>query len=349
MERKERNSSLELLRIIAIILIFWMHGASSYSNNQLSAWLCIVIETIGNIGVTLFILISGYFSIKLNPEKMLQLEIMLLFYCWTGLAFRFIWGEAQLFEGSQILSYIFPVIGRYSWYFTCYFALAFLSPFLNGMLEKIEKKTFENMLITMIVLFSGVTTFCFFDITQDGGKGIVNMILIYFIGRYIRMYKDDVAYKKTEIFGIYIIITVCCIMLNAGIYIVTGSVQNRFARDNSLFTIAEAVCIFMIFKSVHFKNNFINKLATHVPAVFIMEWTLRGVITHYMFDYLAWRENNWHEIILLAIAVLLFVIGTCVDTIRIKIFGTLEEKLVCILMKMFANIKKIILSKLIYK
>ena len=205
------------------------------------------------------------------------------------------------------------------------------------------------MLITMIVLFSGVTTFCFFDITQDGGKGIVNMILIYFIGRYIRMYKDDVAYKKTEIFGIYIIITVCCIMLNAGIYIVTGSVQNRFARDNSLFTIAEAVCIFMIFKSVHFKNNFINKLATHVPAVFIMEWTLRGVITHYMFDYLAWRENNWHEIILLAIAVLLFVIGTCVDTIRIKIFGTLEEKLVCILMKMFANIKKIILSKLIYK
>ncbi len=349
MERKERNSSLELLRIIAIILIFWMHGASSYSNNQLSAWLCIVIETIGNIGVTLFILISGYFSIKLKPEKMLQLEIMLLFYCWTGLAFRFIWGEAQLFEGSQILSYIFPVIGRYSWYFTCYFALAFLSPFLNGMLEKIEKKTFENMLITMIVLFSGVTTFCFFDITQDGGKGIVNMILIYFIGRYIRMYKDDVAYKKTEIFGIYIIITVCCIMLNAGIYIVTGSVQNRFARDNSLFTIAEAVCIFMIFKSVHFKNNFINKLATHVPAVFIMEWTLRGVITHYMFDYLAWRENNWHEIILLAIAVLLFVIGTCVDTIRIKIFGTLEEKLVCILMKMFANIKKIILSKLIYK
>lgn len=349
MERKERNSSLELLRIIAIILIFWMHGASSYSNNQLSAWLCIVIETIGNIGVTLFILISGYFSIKLKPEKMLQLEIMLLFYCWTGLAFRFIWGEAQLFEGSQILSYIFPVIGRYSWYFTCYFALAFLSPFLNGMLEKIEKKTFENMLITMIVLFSGVTTFCFFDITQDGGKGIVNMILIYFIGRYIRMYKDDVAYKKTEIFGIYIIITVCCIMLNAGIYIVTGSVQNRFARDNSLFTIAEAVCIFMIFKSVHFKNNFINKLATHVPAVFIMEWTLRGVITHYIFDYLAWRENNWHEIILLAIAVLLFVIGTCVDTIRIKIFGTLEEKLVCILMKMFANIKKIILSKLIYK
>ena len=131
MEKKERNSSLELLRIIAIILIFWMHGASSYSNNQLSAWLCIVIETIGNIGVTLFILISGYFSIKLKPEKMLQLEIMLLFYCWTGLAFRFIWGEAQLFEGSQILSYIFPVIGRYSWYFTCYFALAFLSPFLN--------------------------------------------------------------------------------------------------------------------------------------------------------------------------------------------------------------------------
>ena len=49
MEKKERDSGLELLRIIGLFLIFWMHGASSYVNNSLSAWLCIVIETIGNL------------------------------------------------------------------------------------------------------------------------------------------------------------------------------------------------------------------------------------------------------------------------------------------------------------
>ena len=68
MEKKERDSGLELLRILAIVLIFWMHGASSYSNNNLSAWLCIVIESVGNIGVALFILITGYFGIVVSQE-----------------------------------------------------------------------------------------------------------------------------------------------------------------------------------------------------------------------------------------------------------------------------------------
>ncbi len=327
MVQKERDSGLELLRILAIILIFWMHGASSYSNNNISAWLCIVIETVGNIGVSLFILISGYFSVKLKPVKMIQLEMMLLFYCWIGLAFRFVWGEAQNYGGSQILSYVFPVIGRYSWYFTCYFALAFLSPFLNEFLEKIDKQTFRRLLITMLIIFSGITTFCFFDITQDGGKGIVNMILLYFAGRYIRMHKDGVTYKRSKLVGVYVLITAVCIALNGALYVVTGTVQNRFARDNSLFTIAEAVCVFLIFKDIHFRNRFINRVATHVPAIFIMEWTLRGIITNYMFDYLAWRESNWHELILLGTSVLLVVMGTVIDAIRVKVFGRLEEKL----------------------
>lgn len=326
MGKKERDSGLELLRIIALLLIFWMHGASSYSNNELSAWLCIVIETVGNIGVPVFILISGYFSVKLKPVKMIQLDMMLVFYCWIGLALRFIWGEAQLMGGEQILSYIFPVIGRNSWYFTCYFALAFLSPFLNEFLEKTDERMFRRLLIAMLIIFSGITTFCFFDITQDGGKGIVNMILIYFVGRYIRMYKDDVVYSRSKVLGIYMLITIVCIALNGALYVVTGTVQNRFARDNTLFTIFGAVCIFLIFKDIHFKSTFVNRVAAHVPAVFTMEWTLRGVITYYMFDYLAWRESNWHELILLGASVLLIVMGTVIDVLRVKVFGRLEEK-----------------------
>lgn len=326
MVQKERDSGLELLRILAIILIFWMHGASSYSNNNLSAWLCIVIETVGNVGVALFILISGYFSVKLKPVKMIQLEMMILLYCWIGLGFRFVWGETQMM-GAQILSYLFPIIGRYSWYFTCYFALAFLSSFLNEILEKIDRETFKHLLITMLFVFSGITTFCFFDITQDGGKGIVNMILLYFIGKYIRMYKDDVEYRRSKLIGTYVAVTGICIALNGALYVTTGTMQNRFARDNSLFTIAEAVCIFLIFKNIHFTSPFINRVAAHVPAIFIMEWTLRGIITNYMFDYLAWRESNWHELILLGTSLLLVVMGTVIDEIRVRVFGRMEELL----------------------
>ncbi|MFR4128827.1 MAG: acyltransferase [Roseburia inulinivorans] len=325
MEKRGRNSGLELLRIIALLLTFWMHGASSYSNNELSAWLCIIIESIGNIGVTIFILISGYFSVKLKPLKLIQLDLMLVFYCWIGLILRFLWGEAQSYSGEQILSYIFPIIGRNSWYFTCYFALALLSPFLNEFIEKISQNQFKKMLLTMLIIFSGVTTFCFFDITQDGGKGIVNMVLVYFIGRYIYLYKDDVAYKQCKVIGVYVLLTIGCIALNGMLYIATGTMQNRFARDNTLFTIFESVCIFLVFKQMNFKSVFINQMAIHVPAVFTMEWTLRGIITYYLFDYLAWKESNWHEIILFGISILLILMGTCIDIVRLKIFGKIEK------------------------
>ncbi len=327
MERKERDSGIELLRIIGLLLIFWMHGASSYRNNEVSAWLCVVIETIGNVGVPVFILISGYFGIRLKPEKMIQLDLMLIFYCWIGLFLRFLWGEAQGYGGEEILSYIFPVIGRNSWYFTCYFALAFLSPFLNEFAENLGREKFRKLLLTMLIIFSGVTTVFFFDITQDGGKGIVNMTLLYLIGRYIRLHEDERRFSRRKLSGAYLAISLVCIALNGALYAATHTMQNRFARDNTLFTIGAAVCIFLLFKEIHFSNPWVNAIASHVPAVFTMEWTLRGIVTAYMFPYLAWNESNWHEWILLGVSVLLIVMGTAIDYFRVLLFGKAEERL----------------------
>lgn len=349
MEKKQRDSGLELLRLVALLLIFWMHGASSYRNNELSAWLCIVIETVGNVGVPVFVLISGYFGIRLKPKKMIQLDLMLIFYCWIGLVLRFLWGEAQSYGGEQILSYVFPVIGRNSWYFTCYFALAFLSPFLNEFVERLTKENFRKLLLTMLIIFSGITTVCFFDITQDGGKGIVNMTLLYLIGRYIRLHEEKRTYTRSKLVGAYLVISLACIVLNGALYVVTGTVQNRFARDNTLFTIAASVCIFLLFKEIHFESKWVNAAASHVPAVFTMEWTLRGIITAYMFNYLAWNESNWHELILLGICVLLIVMGTIIDWLRLTIFGRIEEKLADALYAFWLKVGKLggkVLAKL---
>ncbi len=331
MEKKERDSGIELLRIIGLLLIFWMHGASSYRNNELSAWLCVVIETIGNVGVPIFILVSGYFGIRLKPKKMIQLDLMLIFYCWIGLFLRFLWGEAGAYSGEEILSYVFPVIGRNSWYFTCYFALAFLSPFLNEFVESLSRERFQKLLLTMLIIFSGITTVCFFDITQDGGKGIVNMTMLYLIGRYIRLHEDERTGNRRKLAAAYLAISLVCIALNGALYGVTHTMQNRFARDNTLFTIGAAICIFLLFKEIHFNSKVVNAIASHVPAVFTMEWTLRGIITAYMFPYLAWNESNWHEWILLGVSVLLIAMGTVIDSVRVLLFGKAEEKLAGIL------------------
>lgn len=317
-----RNSAIELLRILCLILIFWMHASASYVNNEVSAWLSILASVIGNIGVSCFILISGYYGIRLNVKKMLQLDLMLIFYCWISLALQFFWGSAL--DGEEILSYLLPVIGKRSWYFTCYFALAFLSPFLNEMIDKLGEKKLKQLLITMLVIFSGITTFFFFDINGDGGKGVVHMVMLYLLGRYIGVYRREKQYGTRKLIGCFVLVAAVNFCLNGALYVVTGEVQNRFARDNTLFTIAQAVLIFLIFRSFYFENCFVNRMAKHVPAVFIFEWTLRAIITRYFVDYLQWQESSWYEPILIVVAVAVVILGSIIDWLRVTVFHVPE-------------------------
>ena len=69
-----RHSGLECLRIISIILIVSMHilGNTFHTSNLLNKEFILFVNTLGNTGVTLFILISGYFGIRFNTHKFLQ-------------------------------------------------------------------------------------------------------------------------------------------------------------------------------------------------------------------------------------------------------------------------------------
>ena len=324
--KKGRNSSIELLRIVALVFIFWMHAAGSYQDNNISAWGDIAISVVGNIGVSCFILISGYYGIRLQAKKMMQLECMILFYSWAALILQTVWGVRP--GGEELLSYLLPVIGKRSWYFTCYFALAFLSPFLNEMTEKLSEIRLRQLLAVMLLVFSGVTTFFFFDINGDGGKGVVHMIMLYLIGRYIGMYRKEKKYQTGKLIGLFAVVSIVNFCLNGALYIATGTVQNRFARDNTLFTIAEAVLVFLIFKNIHFENQLVNKMARHVPAVFLFEWTLRSIMTMYLFDYQKYAAKNYYDVILFAVAVTLVILGSVIDWLRITVLHRPEKWIV---------------------
>lgn len=333
-----RNSSIEMFRILCLFLIFWMHGASSFAGGGINAWLAIAADSIGNIGVSCFILISGYFGVKWNTKKMIKLDLMLIFYCWAGLAFRLAWGTAG--GGENILSYLFPVIGKYSWYFTCYFALAALSPFLNETIDKLGERRLKQLILVMLIIFSGVTTFFFFDITGDSGKGIVHMVMLYLIGRYIRISGTVGRYAKGKLAAAFAVVAAVNIALNGALYIVTGTVQNRFARDNTLFIIAEAVLAFLVFADIRFENGFVNRIASYVPAVFIMEWTLRECTINYLFNYLEWNESGIYHLILIALALVLIAVGSVIEALRRTLLRYSEEWLGEILYRFWTELWK---------
>ena len=79
---KQRLSNYELLRIFAILLISLMHSVSiAYNSPNITNSIAhVAINAIGNMGVTLFILISGFFGIRLRSSKVWWLWSLMLFY-----------------------------------------------------------------------------------------------------------------------------------------------------------------------------------------------------------------------------------------------------------------------------
>ena len=81
-----RNSSIELLRLLAIFGIVVMHIngpllGSAFGLN--SIWIQLE-NSIFNCGVSVFVLISGYFGIRRTSFKILLLELSALLYSLAG-------------------------------------------------------------------------------------------------------------------------------------------------------------------------------------------------------------------------------------------------------------------------
>lgn len=79
MEKANKNSSLELLRIFSIIGIVCMHSLAPIWTNPRFIPLSAAENSIFNIGVTCFILISGYFGIRFSIRKWFYLEVIAIF------------------------------------------------------------------------------------------------------------------------------------------------------------------------------------------------------------------------------------------------------------------------------
>lgn len=119
---KERVSNIEVLRIIAMLMII-LHHYTVYggtdklyllSNGYFFNVFLLQIATLGELGVNVFVLILGYYSVKgsFSIKKILKLEIQVVFYS--------VIGYLLLGHGFSIKEFIqncMPVLFNKYWFF----------------------------------------------------------------------------------------------------------------------------------------------------------------------------------------------------------------------------------------
>lgn len=188
MAEKIRVSNIELLRIVAMFLVvishFYVHGRWPIVNELSINNIIIYCFDVGEIGVTAFVLISGYFLVNQSFDlvKLFKLVFQMWFYGVALLVFAYAFGTREivgkLFWGSIIPFY------SLNWFAKAYLLLYLLFPVLNIFLKKYTKEKLLKGIIGFSVLWNILPAFSLYE----HGNQRITVLFIYCIGAYFAIY-----------------------------------------------------------------------------------------------------------------------------------------------------------------
>ncbi|MBQ7452795.1 MAG: acyltransferase [Clostridia bacterium] len=324
--KKERQTGFEILRIIAMFLICCVHimnagGMLANASAESAIWQKLL-YSVFIISVNVFVLISGYFMVtsKFKLKKIIYLWLEVLFYSVTmylitSLAFE------HNFSWSSLFWYCLPITSNNFWFFTAYFLLYLISPFLNKALNSSSKKELTILVIGILIFVYLATRFAIFEVAAIGaGYCILWFIILYILGAYLRLY--PIKLPKIYAFIIYLACTLTLFVFsritNDGFWL--GLVYNSLDYTSPLVVIA-SMCAIIIFKDITLKNKIIHNAVCYISSctfgiylyhcsVFFstLVFTILNLEQHYGSPYGA--------LYVLLYALIIFIIGVMVDSVR---------------------------------
>ena len=187
-----RLFGLDLLRILSMVMVIILHiemrqggileESPPGSPHALTAR---ALECICYCAVDCYGLLSGYLSLarpRIGYAKAALLWLEVVFYSLVyACVFRCISPE---YAGKrELLNALFPVLRRQYWYFTAYFALALTAPFLHRGLRSISKRSALPLALVLTVFFCVLPTlFCTDPFSLKGGYSALWLILLFILG-----------------------------------------------------------------------------------------------------------------------------------------------------------------------
>ena len=196
----KRQSGIELLRIIAMLLIvahhFSVHSGFEYSATDVSLngiWIQLI-SMGGKIGVNIFVIISGYYmteSSKSVVGRVIKLWLQIEFYSIVIFAVMTLFGQ-EIFSIKELIKHCMPVVFSQWWFATNYIVLCLLSPFINTFVDSISASRLRELLLMCTILWSIVPVITNMYL---GCTSLVWFVYLYMLAAYIKKFglKDECA------------------------------------------------------------------------------------------------------------------------------------------------------------
>lgn len=275
---KQRNTNLELFRIITMLLIIAHHyvvnsglisaggpiPAAPMSGKSL---FLLLLGAWGKTGINCFVLITGYFMCKsrISAKKFLRLYFEILFYFFTINFVFWITGYSSSFW-KEMLCVLLPLCYIADIFVPAYLLFFLCIPFLNALLQNISQRMHAYLLLFLFCLYVIPGTFrflCFLKMNY-----VSWFVVLYFLASYVRMYPNRL-FESTKFWGMS---SVACIGLSALSVVACtwlGAKRGSFmpyyfvTDSNTFLAVATGFSTFLFFKNLKIPYiPLINKLAS---------------------------------------------------------------------------------------
>lgn len=337
---KERNSNIELLRILSMLMIvfhhFSAHGNFLYSGTDADVLYLYFIQMWGKIGVVVFMLISGYFLVSvqtIRTSKIIKLWLQAVFYSLT-IYIMAVGLNLTNFSVVEFAQTFLPFSSNLWWFATAYFVLYLLSPFINKLLNGISQKSFIGLLLIETFLW-GILGM----ISRNGFQSneFISLTYFYTIGAYIKLYKNDVKLSKGKNILYLVIVVVVTYSARVGLELL-GTKTALFAQYAPLvydyrspFAIAVAVLLFYLFKNINLSNiKLINIISSATFGVYLIHDSnyIRPLIWKTIFHVNDYQNASYFIPYSIGVCLAVYAACTLVELLRIYILEKNYMKLV---------------------
>lgn len=343
----ERKSNIELLRILSIIFVLFHHFFYNniifdYMNNLTVNQFCgEILYSLGKIGVNVFIIITGYFSInsKFKIKKAITICLETIFYSWFILIIYMTINGLQGLEAKSILRSIFPIIYNHYWFITVYIIIYFLSDYINILLKSISRKQYIFLISLLLIIWCILPSILMvwdkfiptYSYTQVGFSNIDWFVLMYMIGAFIRIHPIKI-FDDIKKINIVLIIFISLGILSVYVLDKLNINPTYFSLPmNQIIPLTISICLFLFFLNLKINsNNVINRIASCTLGIYLIHTNiiLRDLIWVDILNVNNYTNSKYLVIYAIFAVAIVFLICMIIDLIRQIIFNRYINKFI---------------------
>lgn len=276
MQKKYRQSNMELLRILAMFLVLVVHANFKsigiptewdFVNNFTLSFCRVYVESVAIVCVNVFVLISGWFCINPNFKRFCELLFQILFISATVNIILVVFGISETYN---VKDWIKSLYSDSYWFIPSYLILYTFTPVLNAFAKNSSKKDFLVLLLSFFcfqTIFSFILNISWFEM----GYSPISFMGLYLIARYLRIWPNRLTCQVMRFYlfgfiGLSLILTIIAILvLMYGI----GRVWMWYYYTSPI-VIMESLFLLLLFSKIKLSSKLVNWVAISSFSVYLV-------------------------------------------------------------------------------